>query len=464
MEDFDVLIIGSGSGMSIADASLNRGMSVAVVEMGPLGGTCLNRGCIPSKMVTYPADVINIIKGAGKFGIAAKIENIDFSYIMQRTRSLVEEDVSHMEVGVQHAHGLNMFRDVGEFTSDYTMNVSGETIRGENIFIVSGARPFIPPIEGIENIGFLTSKNVWNLTEKPESLVIIGGGFVAAEFAHFFSSVGTDVTLLSRSPLLIKNAEPEISILLGKSMERNMKIRYNHEAVEAHMKGDSKEILAVDKKTGEQHSFTADEILIAAGRRSNTDLLKPEKTGVRLDKRGYIIVNEYLETGKPRVWAFGDATGKHMFKHVANYEAGVVWNNFVNKRKRKVDYSAVPYAVFTHPQVASVGMTEQEAIDKGLNIIVGTYEYRNTAKGAAMGTEEGFVKTIIEDRSFRILGGHIIGPYAPILMQEIINAMNTSDGTADSIRNAMYIHPATAEVVQRAFFNLHRPGHTHEHH
>ncbi len=463
MKDYDVLVIGSGSGMTIADAALNRGMSVAVVESGPLGGTCLNRGCIPSKMILYPADVINIIREAGKLGIKATIEEIDFAYIMERSAKLIAEDVSHMESGVQHVPGLDMYREVGEFVSDYTMEVAGETIRGENVFIVSGARPLIPPIQGLEDAGYLTSQNVWEIRERPESILIVGGGFVAVEFAHFFSSVGSQVTLLSRSPRLIKFAEPEVSELLGKKMGERMNIHYNVEAVEATMSGDMKEIVTMNKVTGETRSFQGAQIMVAAGRRSNADLLKPERTGVQLDRRGYIVVNEYLETSKPRVWAFGDALGKHMFKHVANYEAGVAWNNFAHDHKEAVDYSAVPYAAFTHPQVAGVGMTEQQALDAGREVLVGFYEYRNTAKGSAMGVEDGFVKIIVEDRTFRVLGGSIIGPYAPVMMQEIVNAMNTPGGSIDSIQNAMYIHPATPEVVQRASYSLRRAGHAHDH-
>ena len=466
MKDYDVLVIGSGSGMTIADAALNRGMSVAVVESGPLGGTCLNRGCIPSKMILYPADVINIIREAGKLGIKATIEEIDFAYIMERSARLIAEDVSHMEEGVQHAPGLDMYREVGEFVSDYTMEVAGETIRGENVFIVSGARPLIPPIQGLEDAGYLTSQNVWEIRERPESILIVGGGFVAVEFAHFFSSVGSQVTLLSRSPRLIKFAEPEVSELLGRKMGERMDVHYDVEAVEANASGDMKEIVTMNKVTGEKRSFRGAEIMVAAGRRSNADLLKPERTGVQLDRRGYIIVNEYLETSKPRVWALGDALGKHMFKHVANYDAGVAWNNFAHDHKEAVDYSAVPYAVFTHPQVAGVGMTEQQALDAGLPALVGFYEYRDTAKGAAMGVEDGFVKIIIDERNFKILGGSIIGPYAPVMMQEIVNAMNAPGGTIDSIHNAMYIHPATPEVVQRASTSLRRagPGQGHDHH
>ena len=463
MKEYDVIVIGSGSGMSIAEAALNRGMSVAVVESGPLGGTCLNRGCIPSKMVIYPADVINIIREAGKLGIRATIEEIDFAYIMERSAKMVGEDVGHMESGVLRAPGLDMYREVGEFVSDYTMEVAGETIRGENVFIVSGARPRIPPIRGLEEVGYLTSQNVWDIRDRPGSLLIVGGGFVAVEFAHFFSSVGTGVTLLSRSPRLIKFAEPGASRLLGQEMGKRMDIHYDVEAVEARTDGGLKEIETVNKVTGERKRFSGEEIMIAAGRRSNADLLKPEKTGVKLDSRGYVVVNEFLETSKPRIWAFGDALGKHMFKHVANYEAGVAWKNFVNRRKEAVDYTAVPYAVFTHPQVAGVGMTEQEATEKGFEILVGYHEYRNTAKGSAMGVEEGFVKVIIEERSFRLLGGTIVGPYAAIMMQEIVNVMYTPEARIDSIHNAMYIHPAAPEVVQRAFFSLHRPADAHDH-
>jgi dihydrolipoamide dehydrogenase len=385
---------------------------------------------------------------------------------MERSAKMIGEDVSHMEIGVKHAQGLDMYREVGSFVSDYTMEVAGEKIRGENIFIVSGARPLIPPIKGIENLKYITSKNIWDLRVKPESILIVGGGFVAVEFAHFFSSVGSKVTLLSRSPRLIKFAEPEVSELLGKKMGERMDIHYNVEAIEASKEGSTKKIVTKNKITGEKRDFQATDIMIAAGRKSNADLVKPEKTGVQLDRRGYIIVNEYLETSKPRIWAFGDALGKYMFKHVANYEAGIAWNNFIHDHKQSVDYTATPYAAFTYPPVAGVGMTEQQALDEGIPALVGYYEYRNTAKGSAMSVDEGFVKIILDERTFRILGGSIIGPYAPIMMQELVNAMNAPGGTIESIQNAMYIHPATPEVMQRASYNLRRAGqaHNHDHH
>jgi len=340
------------------------------------------------------------------------------------------------------------------------MKVGEETIKGEHIFLVSGARPLIPPIKDIEKTGYLTSQTVWDIRKKPESIIIVGGGFVAVEFAHFFSSVGSDVTLLSRSPRLIKQGEPVVSAILEDVMARTVDIHTDVEVVESEVDGDLKKVVTVNKVTGNRRTFSARELFLAAGRKSNADLMKVGKTGVEVDERGYIKVNEFLETSKPRIWAFGDAIGKYMFKHVANYETEVAWYNF-NGQRSPVNYSAVPYAVFSNPQVASVGLTEGEAKEKGLKVLVGECEYNNTAKGAAMGVEDGFVKVIVEEESLKILGAHIIGPYAPILMQEIINAMNTDKGTVEPIHNSMYIHPALPEVVQRAFFRLH--SHDHEH-
>jgi dihydrolipoamide dehydrogenase len=457
MKQFDVLVIGSGSGMSIANRALMSGLTVALVESGPLGGTCLNRGCIPSKMVIYPADVINVIREAKKFGIEVSIESIDFRFVMDRMRHFIEEDRSHMEEGIGHVPGLTFYNDVGEFVSDYTMRVSGDTIKAENIFIVSGSRPSIPPIKSLENVEYLTSVNVWDVNEVPQSMIFIGGGYIAVEFAHFFSSFGSNVTIISRSQRLVKRSEPEISEFLKRTMEKRMTIVTGFEAVEVVEKDGLTEVMAVNRETNEERTFSAESLFISSGRRSNSDLLKPERTGVKFDDRGFVIVNEFLETSKERIWAFGDTIGKHMFKHVANYEAGIAWHNFSHKgHKIPVNYSSVPYGVFSYPQVASVGMTEKEAREKGYNVLVGRQELKETAKGAAM-DEEGFVKVIVEEKTGKILGGHIVGPYAPTIIQEIINAMNSGDGSYSPIMQAMHIHPALSEVVQFAFYNLHKP-------
>jgi len=463
MEKYDVLVVGSGSGMMIAEAAVNSGLRTALVEMGRLGGTCLNTGCIPSKMVIYPADLVNVIKHAERLGVHARIERIDFGYIMDRMRRLVEHDRKPMEDSVGSVEGLTYYPARGEFTGDYTLKVGDKQVAADNIFLATGSRPLIPPIKGIEGVAYLTSDNVWEMRVKPGSILIVGGGLVACELAHFFSAMGTETTILSRSPRLLKGAEPEVSEVLTANLRQRMHVETDIEVKEARSGGEGVSLEAATGD-GQVKEFTAEKILVAAGRRSNADLLSPEKTGVQLDERGYIRVNQSYETTKKRIWAFGDAIGKAMYKHVANKEAEIVWNGFREGHFHPLDYDKVPYAVFTWPQVAGVGLTEAEALKRGLRVQVGEYNYRDTAKGAAMDEEDGFVKVVLEDESYRILGAHIVGPHASILIQEVVNVMYAGDGSVYPIAEAMHIHPALPEVVQRAVFNLRKPGGEHDHH
>ncbi|TRO53808.1 dihydrolipoyl dehydrogenase [Candidatus Bathyarchaeota archaeon] len=462
MEKYDVLVVGSGSGMMIAEAAVNSGLKTCLVEMGKLGGTCLNRGCIPSKMVIYPADLVNIIKHAERLGVSARIEAMDFEAIMERARRFVENDRRPMEEGVGDVEGLTFIPGRGEFSGDHTMKVGDRVIYAENIFLVTGSRPLIPQIRGLDGLDYLTSDNVWDLRRRPNSIIIVGGGLIACEMAHFFSAMGTETTILSRSPRLLKNAEPEVSEVLTANLRQRMHVETGIEVTEAWKAGDQVEVKAVTEG-GEKEPFTAERLLIAAGRRSNADLLKPEKTGVQLDPRGYIQVNENYETTRKRIWAFGDAIGRAMYKHVANKEAEVVWHGFREGHFHPLDYDKVPYAVFTWPQVAGVGLTEEEASGRGLSVLVGEYNYIDTAKGAAMEEEDGFVKVILEEKTYRLLGAHIVGAHAPILIQELVNVMYAGDGSVYPVADAMHIHPALPEVVQRAVYNLREPGHIHTH-
>jgi dihydrolipoamide dehydrogenase len=225
--------------------------------------------------------------------------------------------------------------------------------------------------------------------------------------------------------------------------------------VEVKQNETTKTVIARNREDGSLREFQAEALMIATGRVPNSDILKPEKTGVKLDDRGYVRVNEYLETSKKNIWAFGDAIGKEMFKHVANFEAGIAWHNAVHDHKAAMDYSAAPHAVFSHPQVASVGLKEAEARQQGYSIMVGIAHYRDTAMGGAMGDPEGFVKVIVERDTGKILGGHIVGAEASVLIQEITNAMVTETRSYAPIVRAMHIHPALSEVVQQAFGNLH---------
>jgi len=457
MEKFDVLVIGSGSGMLIVPVAVGSGLKTAVVENGPMGGTCLNRGCVPSKMLIYPADVVSTIKEAQRLVVNATVNSIDFQNIMSRMRTLVNGDSSAQASAVQATSGLTWFKETGKFTSDYTMQVGEHAITAERIFIVSGARPSVPPIKGIEQVNYLTSDTVLQLETPPKNILIIGGGYIGVEYGHFFSGIGVKTTVIQRPFRLLPEEEPEISDLLKRELEQRITIYAGFEVVSAKQEGTVKTVVARNREDGSFKDFSAEALMVAAGRVPNSDLLKPEKTGVKLDERGYIKVNEYLETSKRNIWAFGDAIGKEMFKHVANYEASVAWHNAVHEHKVAVDYSAAPHAVFTHPQVASVGLKEAEAKKQGYKILVGKAFYKDTAMGGAMGEPEGFVKVVVERETGKLLGGHIIGAEASVLIQEITNAMVTESKSYAPIMRAMHIHPALSEVVQNAFGNL-RPA------
>jgi mycothione reductase len=448
MKKYDAIIIGSGCGMNIVDEALGHGMRVALVDKGPLGGTCANLGCIPSKMLIFAADRITEIQEANKLGIGADVRTVDFGFIMERMRKFVRNNRKHMK----QAKNLSFYEGTGQFTDDYTIKVNGETIKGDKIFIASGSRPLIPPIKGLESVDYLTNETVLLLKERPESLVIIGGGYIAVEYGHFFAAMGTRVTILEMADRLVLAEEPEIAEVLKKELSHRMDIYTGVQAEE--VKGNRKgaTVVVKDLQAATKKEFTAQQLLIAVGRRSNADLLVPGNTGVEIDKRGFIKVNEYLETTRSNIFAVGDINGQQMFTHVANVEAAVTADNAIHGSKIAMDYSAAPHAVYSYPQIASVGLTEEIA-RKEHKILVGKAKYSDVAKGEAMMEENGFAKAIVEVDSGKILGFHIIGPYAPVLIQEVINAM-ASGGGIDQIQTSIHIHPAMSELIPMVFNNL----------
>jgi len=453
MKQYDVIVIGSGAGAIIVDEALMKGLKVALVDKGPIGGTCLNLGCVPSKMLIYPADRIVEIQEARKLGITAEVKNIDFTSIMERMRKSRAESQAYIRKSVtEEPDKPGFYEREGHFVEDYTLEIDGEKIRGKKVFIVSGSRPVIPPIKGLDGIDFLTNENALELTRRPDSLLIIGGGYVAVEFAHFFAAVGTKVTIVEMLSRIAQSEEPEISQLLEKEMKKRMDIYTNTQVEEIRKDAKGAIAVATDKASGKRMEFPAERVMVAVGRRSNADLLKVENTGVEVDKRGYIKIDEYLETTKKDIFAVGDANGQQMFTHVANREATVAWHNSTHKNRIRMDYSAAPHAVYAHPQIASVGLGEENA-KKDYHILVGRAKYFDTAKGEAMMEEEGFAKAIVDAHSGRILGFHIIGPNAPELIQEVINAMANGEGV-HSINEGMHIHPAMPELIIKTFDNL----------
>jgi mycothione reductase len=457
MEKFDVIVIGSGSGMVVVSRALEEGLKVALVEKGPLGGTCLNNGCIPSKVLIYPADVISTLKDAKNVGVDGAVNKADFSFIMKRAWDIIHKERKGMEEGIKSRNDLTWYKETGEFVGDYKLKVGDETIMAPKIVIASGARPSIPPVEGLKESGFIDNVSLLDLKGLPASVAIIGAGYIGCEFGHFFSALGSEVTLIGRHPTVLKDEDPEISAIVTKVLSRDLRFLANHSATKVEKQGDKKIVYAKDRKTGKAVRVEADEVMVATGRKSNSDLLKPENTGVETDKRGWVNVNKYMETSKPGIYALGDATDRYMFKHTANYEAEIVADNMLRGNKRENDTHAVPHAVFTHPQVGGVGMTEAQAMDAGLKVLVGRARYADTAKGYAMADEDGLVKVVVEEGTDRILGCQIAGPDASILIQEVVFLMNTVGQDLSTLWRSQIVHPATSEVIANAFASLERP-------
>jgi mycothione reductase len=466
MKEYDLIIIGSGSAMNIVEPLIqeNPNIRIAVIDKDEPGGICLTRGCIPSKILLYPAELVRKIEEARDLGIETQIKKINFGFVMERMRKLINQEIDQIREGLSSSKNIDYYHEPAEFIAPYTMRVRGIEIKSEMIFLCIGSETIIPPIIGLDRIGYHTSDSAFNMKQLPESIAIVGGGYIAAEFAHFFASMGSKVTIIGRNPRFVHEEEPEVSALANKVLGRHINILTNHEVKEVReISSGLKEIVALDRKSGKTMTVTAKEIMIASGRGPTTDILHPERSGIETTPDGWIAVNEYLETSQPGIWALGDADGRYRFKHVANYESAIVYYNAVLKRRIKVDYHAVPHAIFTYPEIAAVGMKEQEAIDKyGTDkVLIGYHKYEDTAKGEALNVKDYFVKVIVEADTERILGAHIIGPDASTLIHEIIPLMYTHEQTYRPIRDMMHIHPALSEVVDRAFQSFMPPEHYH---
>ena len=453
MKDYDFIVIGSGCGLIIVDEAIAHDLKVALVDEGPLGGTCLNVGCIPSKMLTCVADRVVDIQEARKLGVRAKVTSVNFQSVMGRMQKVVEDGRDHVRKTLARQKKLDFYEGRGRFVDDMTMEVNGDRIKGKRIFLASGSRTLVPPIKGLETVDYLTNESVLSLKKRPESLVIIGGGYIAVELGHFFAAMGTRVTMLEMADRLILSEEPEVAELLKERLSRRMQVRTGElvKEVRAGIAGNGITVVTQLKATGEMKEYSAEKILLAVGRRSNADTLQVEKTGVQLDQRGFIKVNSYMQTSHRHIFAVGDANGQQMFTHIANREAVLAADHVLHGTRQKMDYSAAPHAVYSYPQIASVGMTEEQARTDH-KIRVGKTKYSSVAYGEALLEREGFAKAIIEEETDKILGFHIIGPYAPILIQEVINAMQ-SKGNVHEIFEGTHIHPAMTELIPTTLGN-----------
>lgn len=459
MLSFDVIVIGSGAGFGVAGAALGKGRRVALVEMGPVGGTCLNTGCIPSKVLITPADIIRSFQDAKAIGVEGTVGKADFRRILDRFRALRDEEQKGMLERIRATENLAFFPARGEFVGDYTLEVGGETITAPKIAIATGSRAAVPPIPGLEETGYVDNASLLDLAALPASLAIVGAGYIGCEYGHFFSAMGSQVTLVGRPPVVLDGEDPEVSDVVTKALGRYMSVLVGHEVVGVERNGAKKVVVARDMLADRVVRVVADEVLLAGGRRSNADLLRPERTGVALDRRGFIVVDEYLQTARPGIYAFGDAIGRHMFRHAANYEAEVVASNMLDGGRWAVDFHAVPHAVFTHPQVAAVGMMEAEALAAGRRVLVGRARYADTAKGYALDAADGLVKVVVEESTGKILGCAVVGEFAPEIVQQVVWLMNAPDQDYSPLVRGQIIHPAISEVLGRAFSSLEHSWH-----
>ena len=456
MKEYGLIVIGSGAGMNIVDTALATGLKVAVVEEGPLGGTCLNRGCIPSKVLIHAADVIREAEEAAGIGVNLRVQGVDFKKLKARMWDIVLTGRREMEEGVKHTPDLDLYKVIGSFVSDYTMQVGSETIHAPRIVIASGARAQVPPVPGLDKVKYHTYRTVFDIEKQPESIIILGGGYIGCEFAHFFSAIGTKVTLIGRNPVLLPHEEPETSILVKKRLSQHADVRTGTDIKRVEQSGGRIAVVLKDPSERDERTIDAQHLLVAVGVRSNSDWLKPEMTGVKTDDKGWIQTNQYLETSRPNIYALGDALGRNMYRHTANYEASVVRNNLFGQQKIMLDLHAVPHAVFTNPQVGQVGMTEEEAKAQR-KVMVGVAKYSDSAMGYAYGDDEAFVKVIVEHPTRKILGATVVGPQASTLVQQIVNLMYSENQTYAPLVRAQIIHPTLSEVIASAFGML-RPA------
>ncbi len=450
----DLCLIGSGSANSIPDERFDD-WSIALVEGGTFGGTCLNVGCIPTKMYVHPADLARTPEHAAPLGVDLTLDRVRWAEIRDRVFGRIDPISAAGERYRAESANIRLFSQQARFVDDARLRLEdGTEITADRFVIAAGSRVRIPSVDGLADTPYETSDTVMRLPELPRSMIIVGGGYVAAEFAHVFSAYGTEVTLVARGDALLRHEDAEISSRFTTAMGRRVDLRLQHTLKVTRRTGDG---VAVDVEGPDgPATLTAEVLLLATGRVPNGDRLDLDRTGVALDDDGYVVVDEHQRTGRDGIFALGDVSSHHQLKHVANHEARVVQHNLLHPEAPIAsDHRFVPHAVFSSPQVASVGLTEEQAFEQGIGYVVGQTEYASTAYGWAMGeTGDHVVKLLADPATGLLLGAHLIGPDASSLIQPLIQAMSFGQPARAVARGQYWIHPAMAEVVENALLAL----------
>ncbi|WP_254521971.1 dihydrolipoyl dehydrogenase [Natrinema caseinilyticum] len=475
MEVYDIVVIGGGSGSQVATAAARQGHEAAVIERGPLGGACVTRGCVPSKALIHRADILHELRHAGKFGVWTEEAAVDYGEITSSIHDTVYDKADRQASSLRDSDGVTLYRGEGRFVDDRTLEIDpvedgekrgdgtdgradDDRIRGDTVVIAVGSRPTVPPIDGLEDVAFLTSDDALYLDERPDSLVIVGGGYIGAELGYFFGAVGAQVSIVGRSDRLVPREDRDVSAVVTDSLEEYCDVYTGFEATSVRA-GDGRVTVTAepaaddDDGTDDRVELTAGDLLLATGRRPDTDALDLESTGVETDEKGAVETDESLETTADGIWALGDALGEQPYKHAADYETKLVAANVLDDAGKTVDYETMPHAVFTNPQVASVRRTEAEleADDREYEAV--TTPYEAAPLGLILEADDGFVKAIAGPDG-DILGCHIVGPQAATLVHEVVVAMDSAGGTVDDVAEPVHVHPALNEVIYSAFDEL----------
>lgn len=459
MADFDLCVIGSGTGNTVITKRFSDWKVALVDGQRWFGGTCLNVGCIPTKMFVYPADVVEAARQASALGVSADTISMDWTAVRERVFGRIDAAAGSEEEFRRRQSNVTLFRDQARFVAPKLLQVGSERISADRFVIAAGSRPHLPAVTGIEDPQLAdrihTSDTIMRLPAAPASLIILGGGMVAAEFAHIFAACGTQVTILHRGEKLLRTADGAMSQRFTELLSRRVVLRLGQHVswIEGTERG--VEVGTVDDD-GIEYSFGAEQVLVATGRVPNSDTLDLHRTGVDVDvDTGLVVVDDYQRTTAEGIYALGDVCSAWQLRHVANREAKVVRHNLLHPTDPiTADHRFVPRAVFSGPQMAWVGLTEEQCREQGLDYAVGVRDYGGVAYGWAMEDTDHFAKVIAERGTGRLLGGHIIGPQASILIQPVIQAMSTGIDAVTMATAQYWIHPALPEVVENALLDL----------
>jgi mycothione reductase len=458
---FDLVIVGAGSGNSVLDERF-ADKDVALVERHRFGGTCLNAGCIPTKMFVHTADLAATPAAAGRFGLDETLDAVHWPEIRDRIFGRIDPIAdSGREYRRHHPDNGNVTVYSGDarFTGEKQLAITSpdggadEVITADTIVVAAGSRPAVPPIDGLAESGFHTSDTVMRMSELPPRMAILGSGFIAAELAHVFSALGVRVTVVARSNRLLRAEDHDVSARFTELAAARWDVRFDCKVRNVTAYGGLTR-LRLEGPAGEE-VIEAEALLVAVGRRPNTDQLDVAATGLPTTDAGYLVVDEYQRTPVPGIWALGDISSSWQLKHVANHEQRVVQHNLLHPGDLVAsDHRFVPHAVFTSPQIAAVGLTEQAARSQGLRHVTSTHDYADIAYGWAMEDTTGFAKLIADPATGRLLGAHIIGPQASTLIQPLIQAMSFDLDVREMARGQYWIHPAMPELVENALLKL----------